>query len=140
MSTHTHGQLGVLKYPDPHVFGLHVEARDTGSACTAGACGLIKCHYQHHHEPATGGIFPRKGGKLRAVTFPRSCPMTSSPTFHTSATRHWENVAVSSRALIKHTDLLRASRKSFVRAGTSAKKGIKLAALSGVAVLRHSCK
>lgn len=47
MSTHAHGQLGVLKYPDPHVFGLHVEARDTGSACTAGACVracLIKCH------------------------------------------------------------------------------------------------
>lgn len=121
MSTHTYGQLGVLKYPDPHVFGLHVEARDTGSACT-------------------GGTFPRKGGKLRAIAFPRSCPMTSSPTFHTSAMHHWENVAVSSRALIKHTDLLRASRKSFVRAGTSAKKGIKLVAQSGVAVLRHSCK
>lgn len=106
-------------------------------------CGCVwtdEMPNQCHHEPATGGTFPRKGGKLRAIAFPRSCPMTSSPTFHTSAMHHWENVAVSSRALIKHTDLLRASRKSFVRAGTSAKKGIKLVALSGVAVPRHSCK
>lgn len=49
------------------------------------------------------------------------------------------NVAESSRALIKHADLLFVSRKSFVREGTSAKKRIKLVALSGVVALWHGC-
>lgn len=64
-------------------------------------------------------------------------------TFQTSVMHHGGvgglNVAESSRALIKHADLLCVSRKSFVKEGTSAKKRMKLVALSGVVALWHGC-